>query len=163
MAADPAGTCTLARHRTLCAFPCRERFGFRKVHGIRLKRGATRPPGVPAPGSIAASLRRFDAGFTAWPADLLRNARSWSLDDAQLTEAVRLPASQISIVGAAPAATSDSGTSRTADGIRCYRCPAGGGDGLALGPCSPLALGGDVDQVRSCRDSGAIREPARGT
>jgi len=32
VAADPAGTCTLARHRTLCAFRCRERFGFRKVH-----------------------------------------------------------------------------------------------------------------------------------
>jgi hypothetical protein len=68
--------------------------------GVRLKPGSPRPPGVPAPGSFAAKLRRFNAGFTPWPADLFRNARAWSLDDSSLTDAVRLHASHITIVWA---------------------------------------------------------------
>jgi hypothetical protein len=68
--------------------------------GVRLKQSATHPPGVPAPGSIAAKLRRFNAGFTPWPADLFRNARPWSLDDASLADAVRLHASHVTIVWA---------------------------------------------------------------
>jgi hypothetical protein len=68
--------------------------------GVRLKPGAARPPGVPAPGSFAAKLRRFNAGFTPWPADLFRNARPWSLDQESLADAVRLHASHITIVWA---------------------------------------------------------------
>jgi hypothetical protein len=66
--------------------------------GVRLKPGAPRPRGVPAPGSLAAGLRRFNAGLTPWPADVFRNARPWSLDDTLLAEAVRLHAGEVTII-----------------------------------------------------------------
>jgi hypothetical protein len=84
----------------LVRFSAVNRSGTAQFVGVRLKQGANRPPGVPAPGSFAAKLRRFNAGFTPWPADLFRNARPWSLDDASLADAVRLHASHITIVRA---------------------------------------------------------------
>lgn len=84
----------------LVRFAAVNRSGTAQFVGVRLKPGAARPPGVPAPGSIAAKLRRFNAGFTPWPADLFRNARAWSLDDASLADAMRRHASHIAIVRA---------------------------------------------------------------
>jgi hypothetical protein len=68
--------------------------------GVRLKPGAALPAGVPAPGSIMAKLRRLNAGFTPWPADLFRNTRGWSLDDSLLSDMVRLHTSHVRIVWA---------------------------------------------------------------
>src|SRR4051812_27797170 len=81
-------------------FAAVNRSGTAQFIGVRLKPGATRPPGVPAQGSLAAKLRRLNAGFTPWPADLFRNARSWSLDDSSLAEAVRRHAGPVPIVWA---------------------------------------------------------------
>jgi len=86
--------------RELVRFAAVNRSGTAQFVGVRLKPGATRPPGVPAPGSMAAMLRRFNAGFTPWPADLFRNLRACSLDDSSLADAVRTHAGHIGIVWA---------------------------------------------------------------
>jgi hypothetical protein len=81
-------------------FAAVNRSGTAQFVGVRLKPGAPRPPGVPMPGSMRAKLRRFNAGFTPWPADLFRNTRGSSLDDSLLAEAVRVHANHITIAWA---------------------------------------------------------------